>query len=153
MRKSVTLVSAALVPVPAAAGTSEAHAADPDSTTRSTRAISAAESHAATTSFGDSRGHRAVNTLVERDGASHVGPACTHRVLDAVDASPCLAWRVMSGGCWSTSAGTFDGHCVSGTCDRESVTGIGRAAARDIRGAGSTQDNTVAAAWRAVAVS
>ncbi len=42
----------------------------------------------------------------------------------------------------------------SSPCDGSAVTGIDRdAAARDLYGTGSTQYNTVAAAWSAVAVS
>jgi Zn-dependent metalloprotease len=106
MRKSVTLVSAALLAVSAAAaGTSQAQAADPGSTSRVSQAIAAAKSHAASTRFGSAQGFSAVSTLTDPDGTTHVRLARTYRGLEVVGGD--LVVHQSRAGAWKGSSLTL----------------------------------------------
>ena len=103
MRKSVTLVSAAVVAVTAAvAGTSSA---DASTTSRADKAIAAAESHAGATRFGSSQGLRAVGTIVDKDGTSHVRLHRTYRGLQVLGGD--LVVHQTRAGSWKGSSLTL----------------------------------------------
>ncbi len=105
MRKSVTLVSAALVALSAAAaGASQAQAADPSSSPVA-QAITAAKSHAATTRFGDAQAFKAVSTLEDADGTRHVRLHRTYRGLEVVGGD--LVVHLSSTGAWKGSSLTL----------------------------------------------
>jgi Zn-dependent metalloprotease len=106
MRKSVALVSAAVVAVSAAAtGLSQAQAADPASSSRASQAIAAAKTHAAATRFGASQSFQAVGTIVDNDGASHVRLHRTYRGLEVVGGD--LVVHQSKSGAWQGSSLTL----------------------------------------------
>jgi Zn-dependent metalloprotease len=106
MRKSVTLVSAAVMAVSAAAaGTPLAQAADPASSGREARAIAAAESHAAATRFGPAQELEAVDTVVDRDGTTHVRLHRSYRGLEVVGGD--LVVHQTKAGAWKGSSLTL----------------------------------------------
>src|SRR3954451_14204928 len=86
MRSSVTLFGTAILAVAfAGVGTTQAQAADSaGSASRADRAIAGAESHAALTHFRTSQGFKAVDTIVDPDGTTHVRLHRTYRGLDVV---------------------------------------------------------------------
>src|SRR3954469_6476179 len=86
MRSSVTLFGTAVLAVAfAGVGTTQAQAADSaGSASRADRAIAGAKSHAAATHFGTSQGFKAVDTIVDPDGTTHVRLHRTYRGLDVV---------------------------------------------------------------------
>ncbi|MET0998379.1 MAG: M4 family metallopeptidase [Marmoricola sp.] len=105
MRRSVTLVSAALLAVTAAAaGASQAQAADP-SPGRDARAIAAAESHAGVTRFGAAQDFKAVDTMVDPDGTTHVRLSRTYRGLEVVGGD--LVVHQSQAGAWKGSSLTL----------------------------------------------
>ncbi len=106
MRKSVSLVSASLLAVAAAAaGASQAQAADPGSSSREARAIAAAKSHAGVTRFGAAQGLKAVDTMVDSDGTTHVRLARTYRGLEVVGGD--LVVHQSRSGAWKGSSLTL----------------------------------------------
>src|SRR6476469_3448573 len=111
MRKSVTLLSAAVVAVSAAAaGTSSA---DATSTSRADKAIAAAESHAAATRFGSSQGLQAVGTIVDKDGTSHVRLHRTYRGLQVLGGD--LVVHHTRAGAWKGTSQTLADPLTLGT--------------------------------------
>ncbi len=123
MRRSVTLVSAALLAVTAAgAGVSQAQAAESASSSREARAIAAAKSHAGVTRFGDAQGFRAVDTMVDPDGTTHVRLARTYRGLEVVGGD--LVVHQSRAGGWKGSSLTLEKSLALGV-----VPGLTRSAA------------------------
>ena len=107
MRKSVTFVSAAVVAVAAAtAGMSQAQAVNTGSPSRASEAIAAAKSHAGVTKFGTAQTLSAVDTLVDRDGTSHVRLHRAYRGLEVVGGD--LVVHQAASGAWKGSSLTLD---------------------------------------------
>ncbi len=107
MRKSATIVPAALLAVSvAAAGMSQAQAADQGSTSRATDAIGAAKSHAASTRFGTGQSFQAVGTIVDADGTSHVRLHRSYRGLEVLGGD--LVVHQNKAGAWKGSSQTLD---------------------------------------------
>ena len=107
MRKLVTLFSAAAVAVSTAAamGVPQANAAD-SSSSRAAKAIAAAKSHSATTKFDTGQGLKAVSTVVDRDGTSHVRLHRTYRGLEVVGGD--LVVHQAKDGTWKGSSLTLE---------------------------------------------
>ena len=106
MRSSVAIVSAATVALSAAAaGMSSAQAADGAPSSRADRAISAAESHGGRTLFGAAQGLKAVGTIVDKDGTSHVRLHRTYRGLEVVGGD--LVVHQGKTGAWEGSSQTL----------------------------------------------
>ena len=126
MRKSVTLVSAAVVAVSAsAAAMSQATAADPTSS-RASDAILAARSHAASTHFGSAQAFQAVGTIVDADGTSHVRLHRTYRGLPVVGGD--LVVHQAKGGAWKGSSLTLGKSLSLATTPAVSKAAAGTAA-------------------------
>src|SRR3954466_8981903 len=107
MRSSVTLFGTAILAVAfAGLGTTQAQAADSaGSSSRADRAIAGAKSHPAVTHFGSSQGFRAVGTIVDPDGTTHVRLHRTYRGLDVVGGD--LVVHESKSGAWKGSSQTL----------------------------------------------
>jgi Zn-dependent metalloprotease len=107
MRSSVTLFGTAILAVAlAGVGTTQAQAADSaGSSSRADRAIAGAESHPAVTHFGSSQGFKAVGTIVDPDGTTHVRLHRTYRGLDVVGGD--LVVHESKSGAWQGSSQTL----------------------------------------------
>src|SRR3954469_3556493 len=107
MRSSVTLFGTAVLAVAfAGVGTTQAQAADSaGSASRADRAIAGAKSHAAATHFGTSQGFKAVDTIVDPDGTTHVRLHRTYRGLDVVGGD--LVVHESKSGAWKGSSQTL----------------------------------------------
>ena len=108
MRKSMILPGAAAALTLVAAGMSPrprppSPAADQS---RAEMAIAAAKSHAGATHFGDGQSLKAVATLVDADGASHVRMHRTYRGLEVVGGD--LVVHQTRAGAWKGSSQTLD---------------------------------------------
>ena len=140
MRKSMILPGAAAALTLVAAGMSQAHAAIPAADqSRAEMAIAAAKSHVGATHFGDGQSLKAVATLVDADGASHVRMHRTYRGLEVVGGD--LVVHQNRAGDWKGSSQTLDDSLdlqvtpeVSGSAARSRALAPS-AVTRDIRGA------------------
>ena len=146
MRKSVTLVSAVLVTVAATSvGSGHAQSADTSGSASSSRvsdAIAAAKSHAGTTRFGSGQALKAVSTVVDADGTSHVRLHRTYRAVTGIG-------RTAAARIWFRALTVYMTSSTNYTGARTATLN----AARDLYGLDSTQRTAVAAAWSAVTVS
>ena len=107
MRKSMILPGAAAALTLLATGMSQAQAAAPAAhQSRAEMAISAAKSHAGATRFGDGQSLKAVATLVDADGTSHVRMHRTYRGLEVVGGD--LVVHQAPAGTWKGSSQTLD---------------------------------------------
>ncbi len=107
MRKSMILPGAAAALTLVAAGMSQAQAAVPAANqSRAEMAISAAKSHAGATHFGDGQSLKAVATLVDADGTSHVRMHRSYRGLEVVGGD--LVVHQARAGDWKGSSQTLD---------------------------------------------
>jgi zinc metalloprotease ZmpA len=107
MRSSVTFFGTAILAVTfAGAGTTQAQAADSAAGgSRADRAIAAAKSHSGSTHFGSAQGFKAVGTLVDANGTSHVRLHRTYHGLDVVGGD--LVVHQSKSGAWEGASQTL----------------------------------------------
>jgi Zn-dependent metalloprotease len=109
MRASVTLFGTAILAVTVAAGTgmSQAQAADSSgASSRTDKAIAAAKTHAGATHFASSQGFKAVGTIVDPNGTTHVRLHRTYRGLDVVGGD--LVVHQSKTGAWEGNSQTLN---------------------------------------------